>query len=1088
MLVVAIDESAKKALVQPLPLTAAAPRLTATQVLLRQVTRMAALFHDIGKANVQFQRKLRGAREGGERVRHEFLSYLLLARWHDTLAQPLQWLDALESASRPLCSAAGADHTANIDPRLASLLSSSQGTGTHAELLALANTVVAQPLSADPLWGGLLWLVLTHHRLVGANAEDDYTKPTLLHAQLNDCPFDPDNLRLAKDDLPWDDSAWCEQVRACARQMQCVIADNPGLVERLTQNPHTWAATLATVCGPYLVFSDYTGSLLKQPSAKPVKRDVSKAYANTITCNGEVSLADSLPLHLKKVSLAVDPVFTLCEVAGPCALPVIDASLISGGLLRTELPADSPFFWQHQGAQALSAQVPDIEQRPGFIVLAAGTGSGKTAGGVRMLDTACRGQLRFTAALGLRSLTLQSGAAYVDEADMRLPRADVMTVVGDALYAKLNASEASAGVQASGSECLDEDEVVVTGGSEAHHSGVELGRALGLDSAQVLSLLATRKSVAMTQVPVLVCTVDHLMKAAAAQNGGDTRMTLRMATADLLLDEVDNYSPEDLVCLGRQVYLAGVHGRRVVLMSATVSETAIKALHDAWLQGLACFDLRREASSRHYLALICDKAPPVIVLEPSAPAAAQAVERFVTALIAATPAIAQKNRVGVFALGDDPVEVPNNIFAKALELAGVHFTSDAQGRQLSTGVVRFNQVGDAREFAKFLHQVALPQGVSLKVACYHRRMPLYHLSVMERTLNALLKRKQPQQVFESALIKQWMHNEPQAERFILIVCATSIQETGRDHDYDFAITEPWSTRSLVQLCGRVMRHRGGRAASPNVWVMDKPLSTFRPGSRNHVELAHVYKKGPLAELADIVAQPRRLPAECSLRRGQGFNQPAIAPALMQTLQALGILEAVVTVPLTLEGAYAFDLAALAEGVTAHHCLRAPPLSLAPLTALEHALQHARMHALGTWSLQRIVSAPKAPLFSGHHSAVRFRRQTAEQILLTFTPGSEFQTLALVQRDRFGVVLVPAKFELAQLSNLERALVRLDLLDPLLDERVPAEVRRNPRSLAAKLLYSFESYGDEETALAGNAVVNYHPLLGADKVRKAAKPS
>jgi CRISPR-associated endonuclease/helicase Cas3 len=49
---------------------------------------------------------------------------------------------------------------------------------------------------------------------------------------------------------------------------------------------------------------------------------------------------------------------------------------------------------------------------------------------------------------------------------------------------------------------------------------------------------------------------------------------------------------------------------------------------------------------------------------------------------------------------------------------------------------------------------------------------------------------------------------------------------GRDHDYDWAVVEPSSVRSLIQLLGRVRRHRDGDCGSTNVHVFTRNLRSF----------------------------------------------------------------------------------------------------------------------------------------------------------------------------------------------------------------------------------------------------------------------
>lgn len=46
-----------------------------------------------------------------------------------------------------------------------------------------------------------------------------------------------------------------------------------------------------------------------------------------------------------------------------------------------------------------------------------------------------------------------------------------------------------------------------------------------------------------------------------------------------------------------------------------------------------------------------------------------------------------------------------------------------------------------------------------------------------------------------------------AQNVLFLVIATPVEEVGRDHDFDGAIIEPSSYRSIIQLAGRVLRHR-----------------------------------------------------------------------------------------------------------------------------------------------------------------------------------------------------------------------------------------------------------------------------------------
>jgi len=62
------------------------------------------------------------------------------------------------------------------------------------------------------------------------------------------------------------------------------------------------------------------------------------------------------------------------------------------------------------------------------------------------------------------------------------------------------------------------------------------------------------------------------------------------------------------------------------------------------------------------------------------------------------------------------------------------------------------------------------------------------------------------------------------------VLATAVAEVGRDHDYDWAIVEPSSMRSIIQLAGRVRRHRAGPCDRPNIHLLDTNLRYLEKGA------------------------------------------------------------------------------------------------------------------------------------------------------------------------------------------------------------------------------------------------------------------
>jgi CRISPR-associated endonuclease/helicase Cas3 len=112
-------------------------------------------------------------------------------------------------------------------------------------------------------------------------------------------------------------------------------------------------------------------------------------------------------------------------------------------------------------------------------------------------------------------------------------------------------------------------------------------------------------------------------------------------------------------------------------------------------------------------------------------------------------------------------------------------------------------------------------------------------------------------VFELPEIRQRLQADPAPEH-LFVVLGSPVTEVGRDHDYDWAIVEPSSMRSIVQLAGRVRRHRGGAVQQPNLLIWQRNLRAqenpgkpayYRPGfeQENGVFQLHSHD---LAQLLD----------------------------------------------------------------------------------------------------------------------------------------------------------------------------------------------------------------------------------------------
>src|SRR5690606_25944975 len=140
-----------------------------------------------------------------------------------------------------------------------------------------------------------------------------------------------------------------------------------------------------------------------------------------------------------------------------------------------------------------------------------------------------------------------------------------------------------------------------------------------------------------------------------------------------------------------------------------------------------------------------------------------------------------------------------------------HHTVDVQtGKKVSFGVVRVANIPPCVALTQYLLSAEWPETIAPRSMAYHRRQVLPLRSEQERHLDQVLKRKEKQNeqpvAFSNEVIRQNL-NGTDAEHVIFILVATPVEEVGRDHDFDWAIIEPSSYRSIIQLTGRVLRHR-----------------------------------------------------------------------------------------------------------------------------------------------------------------------------------------------------------------------------------------------------------------------------------------
>ncbi|MGC6388093.1 type I-F CRISPR-associated helicase Cas3f [Ewingella sp. S1.OA.A_B6] len=773
---------------------------------------IAGLFHDFGKANQLFQDKLKGKGKRFEPFRHEWISVRMFQAFVSTQTDA-QWLTALQQVS--------ADSEKTM---LENLLRDATGVSHDSPLSGL-----------PPVARVVAWLIISHHRLPvypknDKNGQGDiYTMPPQvtdiagwLDEQFAPC-WNSTNIDAewtAKErrevwhfpqGTPIQSTTWRNKAQVfAARALQLPLITSPHafLEQRFTSH----MARLV------LMLADHLYSSL---DATPGWQDPAyAAIANTDRKTGKPKQ------HLDEHNIGVSQNAYLLARTLPFLRETLPAiSRHKGFKKRT---AQQKYRWQDK-AFDLACGLRETSQQHGFFgVNMASTGCGKTLANARImygLADETRG-CRFSVALGLRTLTLQTGDALGEK--LHLDKEDLAVLIGSQAVQQLHQlNDDRNGTINSGSQSADD--------LFAEHQYVRYEGTL--DSGRIGQWLKGKDSLLkLLSAPVLVTTIDHLMPACESQRGGhQIAPMLRLLTSDLVLDEPDDFDMADLPALCRLVNWAGMLGSLVLLSSATLAPALVQALFSAYAEGrkhyqqangqpgiplnvcCAWFDEHNVAQGQHPSGKTFGAQHREFV-EMRVPLLRQARALRKTILVTTSPESTRENHV---------VEaVSQRIHQSLLALHQQHHQVHDNGKTLSVGIVRMANINQLVAVAQRLLATGSPENTRLHYCVYHSQHPLAMRAHIESRLDATLTRYDDQAIWQVDEIRQAIEGQPEIHH-IFVVLATSVAEIGRDHDYDWAIAEPSSMRSLIQLAGRVQRHRQQAPALPNMHILHKNVKALQ---------------------------------------------------------------------------------------------------------------------------------------------------------------------------------------------------------------------------------------------------------------------
>lgn len=765
---------------------------------------IAGLFHDAGKANVLFQRKLDGGEHGKnvEPYRHEWVSLKIFQVFVGDLADK-QWVTKL----------------ANIN--------SDTAGAVIAEVTSESKWLAINPLTTlSPIAKIIAWLIVSHHRLP---ASPETNRASLSGLDNWTACFDAgwnaprsvdvqdkheviENWSFPKG-TPLNSVSWQISAQAIAR----ALLNNPQAWEQRDWFNQRFVAHLSRLS---LMLADHYYSSLPLSKSKQEWRDPNyDCYANTDQ-RGKKQKLDEHNIGV-------------CENAVRIARELLRLkdelpSLESDAALMKSVPArfKEKFGWQDKAYDKAKMLSEETIENGFFGINMASTGFGKTRANARIMHALSgHKNSRFSIALGLRTLTLQTGDAM--KKDLEIDEDQIAVLVGSQAVHELhrlrrdNADSNTTIYESTGSESAIP---LIDDNAEISHILPEYNGNFSR------WLKHDEKIMRLIQTPVLVSTVDYLVPATEGIRGGrQIAPMLRLLTSDLVLDEPDDFGLEDMPALCRLVNWAGMLGSKVLLSTASLPPALAFALFESYLEGRKHFVAAvhpNEGTTNVVCAWFDETSEPLTGKIYESENFRQLHQKFVGNRVTNLyKNDLQQVRGKIISVVSKEAATPlekmrDTIKDCVYELHKENHVINENGKNVSVGVIRIANIKPLVALAKKLYAIDAKADYQVYYRVYHSQFPLIIRSTIEENLDNALDRHDERLWWNKSGIEELIVNS-ECKNHIFIVLATAVAEVGRDHDYDWAIAEPSSMRSIVQLGGRILRHRGHTPTTQNIHIISQ---------------------------------------------------------------------------------------------------------------------------------------------------------------------------------------------------------------------------------------------------------------------------
>ena len=772
---------------------------------IKSLTALASLFHDLGKSSILFQEKLSGkGKIESDPVRHEWVTCTILKLFIGEAKTDEEWLSRL----------------------------SSEGFKIELPKNNKLEQIVEPFENLSPFAAMLMWLIISHHRLPIDKNKDyrcvskkspksvielikkEFDYPKLDSTKdINDCFYFPKG-------LPINNEIWVKQVKKWASKAL-------GQTEYFKKFYEEYEIDNKII---RVVFHFSRLGLM-----------LGDHYFSSQKHNSEWKESTDLIANSKCGQFLDEHLVGVCEQALKIVhtLPRFETEmpLTSNTKRLRRRSSNEKYAWQDKAVDKILedwVKKEDIKNRnnTGFFALnMASTGCGKTLANAKIMRllSSDRESLRYILALGLRTLTLQTGDAYREK--IGLDDSELGVIIGSSAVQSLYNTDKNNEKQ----ENKNNSDLGSESSEEIFPDVLDYENN-SYNSEFLEAVIPTEKHRKLLYAPVLVCTIDHLMSAVESTRGGHHILpSLRLMSSDLVIDEIDDFSGNDLIAISRLVFLTGMLGRKVMLSSATIPPDLAYGLFNAYKKGYKIFCQSRNIETERVCSAWIDEFRTSLEVlsisndKESMTAFKELHEKFIDYRCRKISE-SIKLRHGYIAELPEKVSISDaenvyfdSIKQNILKLHSMNCEIYSKGNRkinISCGVVRMANITPCADFGKYLLNTDFNENICVKSMIYHSQQILIMRHIQEKFLDDVLKRDNKKHFYDNPSIKADISKLPDnITDLIYVVVATPVEEIGRDHDFDWAVIEPSSFRSIIQMAGRVRRHRSETYSNENIAVM-----------------------------------------------------------------------------------------------------------------------------------------------------------------------------------------------------------------------------------------------------------------------------